>query len=1089
MDKSEKRNVKIAMAIVALLMLSSTVLILPDPQVSAQDSLSGRVNPITGEAYGDLSQYDWPRIGPYWGGAGGNDETSSFSSDGPGPNTPNIIWSLSESGMYGGVDELFGPTPISGNGTSDLGYVTRGVPDMLIGGLAFVRSTKGTVTGYSSPSMFSSGGDPIFGAGDRENLITALDPYTADVVYQIPNPGTGAPAMLDADGEYFYVSRSGGWNVYETRTGNNVYNVTPAPSGTNLPHLGISVSYVEGENVSQRFIVAYDHSEEFRAPDSDKSRTANNDELWSTQVQATLSYLCADPDNGVLFYGSWYDRTVWALNATDGEVLWTADTEAVSRNALYIDGRFILNGLHRGITCFNTITGEVLWDWFGGERTYFGNSGAAGDGLAFFQAIDVPTGWTGCWNIYTGELLWKVPGFYYIGYYSPAYADGKLYCILADGSGVGGEEYESYNYWSDKGANEYGELSACIDAMTGEIIFKMPFIIGSQRGSSFGGFAGNPIIAYGLLWIERWNCLYVIGDLESEDWTNFRGSPDQNAVSSMAGPTDLNEPKWFFETGESVSASPVVANGKVYIGSWDKNIYCLDAYTGQQIWDFETGYKVQSSVAYDDGKVYTGTDDGVIYCLDGETGDLIWSKDIGGKWEGSLDFYHPDASNQPRSSPIVVGGKLYVGAKDGKVYCLDTSDGDIAWSYQTLGPVLGAPMYYDGVVYITSTDLNYGYEGRLFAFNAANGNLIWAVPVPGSGGAGFFGDERALNAGTPTVANIKEAGGTIILVGNTAGVYSTKYIHGFNITTGARATFSNGTYYSISGGGSPAVWVPAYRDNVIYSSSNLRARATNATNGASLWETWMVHNTMGSPLVSASMSGTWAYFTSDAGILSCNDAATGRVFSSFISLGLASSSPAIWEGKVYIGHGDHNVYCFDAAPVVPMWIYADIDKGDEMWQNETLTINGKLYAQNDFYIPANEVTGTGVIEENRAPGIPGRTVTLVFVRPDLSDVQVTATTDSEGYFTVQYSPDIYGNWSWTAFYDGEVFANHAYSYSQAYTEYYSLNVLATPSSGGQGGGEQPPPAELDMMYVYAAIAVIIIVIAIVGVYFFLKRGK
>jgi outer membrane protein assembly factor BamB len=1065
MDKSERKYVNLAVAIVALLMLSSTVLILKDPQVSAQASLSDRVNPITGLAYGDPLQYDWPRIGPYWGGSGGNDETSSFSSTGPGPNTPNIMWSMQESSFS--TTELFGPDPQ--DRSSDLGTVQRGPPDMLIAGYAFYRSQKGST-----------------------RYVNALDPYTGALEYQIVNPGTGAPAELDADGNYFRLTISGGWAVYDAKTGNNVYNVTPAPSGTWLPKMGIAVATPTDDNQSQRFVAAYDHSEEFRAPDGDKVRTANNDEMWSTQVQATLSYLCADPDNKVLFYGSWYDRTVWAFNATDGKVLWTADTESVSRNALYIDGRFILNGLHRGITCFNTVTGEKLWDWFGGERTYFGNSGAAGDGLCFFQSIDVPTGWTGCWNILTGELLWKVPGFYYIGYYSPAYADGKLYCILADGSGVGGEEYESYNYWSDKGANEYGELSACIDAMTGEIIFKMPFILGSSRGSSFGGFGGNPIIAYGCMWIERWGVSYCIGDAVAKDWVNFRGSPDQNAVSSMAGPTDLNEPKWSFTTGESVSATPVVADGKVFIGSWDRNIYCLDAYTGQKIWNFTIGYKVQSTVAYDDGKIFTGTDDGVIYCIDADTGDLVWSKDIGGKWEGNIEYYHPDASNQPRSSPIVVGNKLYVGAKDGKVYCLTTAKGDIEWSFQTLGPVLGSPMYYDGVVYITSTDVNWNAEGRLFAFDAQTGTFKWAVQVPGAGGAGYFGAERGINAGTPTVANIAEAGGTILLVGNTAGVYSTKYIHGFNLTTGERATFSNGTYYSISGGGSPAVWVPAYRDNVIYSSSNLRARATNATNGGSLWEVWMVHNTMGSPLVTASISGTYAYFTSDAGILSCNNAnpnMNGTVVSSFISLGLGSSSPAIWEGKIYIGHGDHNVYCFDNAPLVPMWIYADIDKGDEMWQNETLAINGKLYAQNDFYIPANEATGTGAIEQTRAPGIPGRTVTVVFVRPDLSDVQVTATTDSEGYFTVQYSPDVAGNWSWTAFYDGEVFANHAYSYTQAYTDYYSLNVLVTPSTGGQGGGEQPPPAELDMMYVYAAIAVIIIVIAIVGAYFFLKRGK
>jgi PQQ-like domain len=40
--------------------------------------------------------------------------------------------------------------------------------------------------------------------------------------------------------------------------------------------------------------------------------------------------------------------------------------------------------------------------------------------------------------------------------------------------------------------------------------------------------------------------------------------------------------KWNFATGNEVYSSPALANGVVYIGSWDGNVYALNAETGRQ---------------------------------------------------------------------------------------------------------------------------------------------------------------------------------------------------------------------------------------------------------------------------------------------------------------------------------------------------------------------------------------------------------------------------------------------------------------------------------------------------------------------------
>ena len=46
---------------------------------------------------------------------------------------------------------------------------------------------------------------------------------------------------------------------------------------------------------------------------------------------------------------------------------------------------------------------------------------------------------------------------------------------------------------------------------------------------------------------------------------------------------------WTFATGAVVTSAPAVANGTVYFGSRDNNVYALNATTGVKLWSFTTG--------------------------------------------------------------------------------------------------------------------------------------------------------------------------------------------------------------------------------------------------------------------------------------------------------------------------------------------------------------------------------------------------------------------------------------------------------------------------------------------------------------------
>ena len=76
------------------------------------------------------------------------------------------------------------------------------------------------------------------------------------------------------------------------------------------------------------------------------------------------------------------------------------------------------------------------------------------------------------------------------------------------------------------------------------------------------------------------------------------------------------EQEWAFETGDGVFSSRTVADGTVFVGSGDSNLYAVDAASGEQQWATETGAVIESSPTVADGTVYVGSNDGNLYALD-----------------------------------------------------------------------------------------------------------------------------------------------------------------------------------------------------------------------------------------------------------------------------------------------------------------------------------------------------------------------------------------------------------------------------------------------------------------------------------------
>lgn len=70
----------------------------------------------------------------------------------------------------------------------------------------------------------------------------------------------------------------------------------------------------------------------------------------------------------------------------------------------------------------------------------------------------------------------------------------------------------------------------------------------------------------------------------------FRGNPARTGEMPGPGPDDSNgiEMMWRFATGDVIASSPAVVDGVVYVGSWDANLYAVNADDGSERWRFVT---------------------------------------------------------------------------------------------------------------------------------------------------------------------------------------------------------------------------------------------------------------------------------------------------------------------------------------------------------------------------------------------------------------------------------------------------------------------------------------------------------------------
>ena len=731
---------------------------------------------------------------------------------------------------------------------------------------------------------------------------------------------------------------------------------------------------------------------------------------WGTYVSgSTSSGTGIQYGDGRVFPGSFETHQV-ALNATTGDVLWdTATTGAMSFSGAYYEGKLLKASEHDNtFYCFDAESGKILWRYSPGtELGYWVSGCAAAYGLVYELNKD---GNLYALDVNSGQLAWKYEGPGYLFWPGwPVVADGKVYATT-------GQRASYHPYTLKYSESEF----VCLDAFTGELVWELPIETHSPRDSI--------AVAYGNLYIipgyieemkmDSYITLDEVWAIGSDSWSMWRNDSENSGVG-QSGPTELNL-RWKFKTGGGVASTPIVAEGRVYVGSQDKNIYCIDARDGRRLWSFTTGARIKSSVAVAGGRVYVGPDDGYVYCLDAKNGSRLWSTEAGGYIEASFK-----AVTGIRSSPVVVGDSVYVGSLDTNLYCLDANSGDIIWTYKTGGYITSSPAVSDGAVYLTSQEPN---SGALYKIDAAEGSRVWKCEIPY-----VIVADRGIDLHvSPTVAD-----GMVFVAANKQNYY------GVNAETGD-IEWTYVTTEGTEGIGGYLVASTGYNDGELYVVDMFFITALDAKSGEVVWKSWIGTELYTSP---AYADGK-VYVTTDRRFFYVLNATNGDRLSFFEMDSNSWSAPSLYEGRVYFGSNDGDVYCLDDKPVTHGQILAELDK-NEVKTGETITGCGQL-----------------------TPGIPYAPVSVTFVKSNgtVDSIQVAAQTD--GAFSFNYTPDMAGEWTASIGCSGATYIMQSAE--------LTFNVV---------GNQQTDLLDLDIPTEYVAAAVVALIAALIAVvaYVVVKR--
>ncbi len=323
-------------------------------------------------------------------------------------------------------------------------------------------------------------------------------------------------------------------------------------------------------------------------------------------------------------------------------------------------------------------------------------------------------------------------------------------------------------------------------------------------------------------------------------------------AAGFAPPQEI-KPKWRFRCEDEVRSSPCVADGVLYIGCYDNNLYALSTEDGAFLWKFPTEGGIASTPYVQDDTVLLGSEDGRLYSISREGGELLWQT---------------PTQSCIRSSPRVAYGHCFVGSDDCFLYAFNVDTGRMVWRFQSAGPIRSTALVAGEMIYIGSDD------GYLYALDLRSGGVKWK-----------YNTNRRVTSSAASDENL-------VFVGSADG-----HLYAINARSGWPVWRFRTRGYVLS--------TPAIEDGIAYvGSADGHLYAVEASSGREIWK----FNTGNAVTSSPAVHNEVVYVGSNSGAIHAVQAKQGQSVWKFMTGGPVPSSPAVGDQVVYIGSTDHYVY-------------------------------------------------------------------------------------------------------------------------------------------------------------------------------------
>lgn len=349
-------------------------------------------------------------------------------------------------------------------------------------------------------------------------------------------------------------------------------------------------------------------------------------------------------DNGIIYFGT-TKGDFFAIDKKGGQLKWKYNTGmSINSSAASQGEKLFFTDNRQTLFCLNKTSGKKIWEFKMGEKIaypwrfdYYYSSPVLYEDKLIVGGDD---GYL--YNLYQkdGKLAWKFKSKGLIRAAASVYngmvlfgdTEGIFYALdLRTGKEkwvfkVAGESMKLEYFGFDRKAI----LGAAV-INDGKIIF------GARDGFLYClNNEGKQ------LWVMDHQVSWVISTVAIKDSFVVTGTSDGRFVQAV----NLNTGKeiWKFRPNSLFWSSPLIVNDKVYAGSFDGILYCLDLKSGQRISQFSTGEKILSSPVWSGNILYVGSDDGNLYALSGHP-DRRFAKNDSKRFV----YYEPDAKTYFKS--------------------------------------------------------------------------------------------------------------------------------------------------------------------------------------------------------------------------------------------------------------------------------------------------------------------------------------------------------------------------------------------------------------------------------------------------------